>query len=363
MGSAGSTIHGGAVGAGCHHRHRQVKVSPQVSPRNLSNNESDVGSGPVGDAVRFSGCVSPVTGEVSKKKRNRSPLIHVEASQPQRCCSREDSGAMSAKALKYEVDTDIAGEPNAKTADAALPVPQLTHEYWHRAKQNYWDAARNLPDGDPSIHTPRSELSSIGSSDSGDEYCIPGREESISCGLVLLRERPRFFSKTFIYVEHELKVKRTKLYLVPTRVEEHQNRRIKVRSIQVFRLSSIDKVVVKKEDQGYSTISLTLSPHCEHKQIVLAVDTTESEGALEWVDTLSTAVESEQIRAAQVKQNFRERLQQQNEAWQKEARRVSEPSVVAESIIIAQAWHARAKAKGIKPRNENENNGNVATQE
>jgi len=322
MGSVGSAmVHDDAE----NRSPRQVKVSPQQAG---------------GDIAHFS--------EVSKK-RERSLLNAEESPPPQFGCGTEGSSpGMAPKAPKYEV----ADPANSKTAELATPMSQLTHEYWHNAIHR---REGNQPECDPS--TPRSELSSPGSSDSGEEYCIPGREESMSCGLVLLRENPRLFSKTFIYVEHELKVKRTKLYLLPTQVDVVQKQKVrKVRPIHVFRLSNIDNVVVKKKDHGYSTISLTLSPHCEHKKIVLAVDTTESAGALEWVNTLSTAVELEQIRAAQVKQNFRERLHQQSEAWQKDARRGSRGlvHVVAASATIAQAWHARAQSKKIKVETKTE---------
>lgn len=215
-----------------------------------------------------------------------------------------DNAAAEPKELKYEMN-----EPTAATSE----VPELSHEFWNNAKKQYWEATHQnkRKSNEPADNSPRSEMSSVGSSDSGESFCLPGQRESYSCGLVRLREHPRPFSKAFVYSTCELKVKRAKLYLIPAHSNLEQRKRVKIRPTKVFRLSNIENVEVQKKDQGYSTISLTLSSHCEHKKIVLAVDTTVSEDALEWVDSLNAAVASEQIRATHVKQEFRELLQKQ----------------------------------------------------
>jgi len=281
MGSGGSTSH---------HRHRSAVPATgvvRVSPRDQEDS-----------------CAVPVDSS------------NQDLSSPGKCPSPLSFPSID-KALKYEIARGVA-DTHAQEMEGQMP---LTQEFWNKAKQNYWEQARKLQrDRDPSVEdTPRSELSSLASSDdSSEEYCVPGRRESLSCGVVMLREQPRPFSKSFSYVEHELKVKRTKLCLVPVNKEDKSKRPIKV-----FKLSNIEKVDMK-EDQGFSLISLQLSPHLAGKIIVLAVDKSESEVTQEWVEALTSAVQKEQNRAAKVKQEFKDMLQKQNLAWQ---RRPSRPCV------------------------------------
>jgi hypothetical protein len=251
--------------------------------------------------------LSPCSSAKFKDQPPQFSSLEKEASQKN---SGIDNATAVPKVLKYEMNG-----PTAATSElpSTVEIPELSHEFWNNAKKQYWEKAhqQRRKIDEPADNSPRSEISSVGSSDSGESFCLPGQRGSISCGLVRLREHPRPFSKAFVYSTCELKVTRAKLYIIPIHSNIERQKKVKVRPTRVFRLSNIEKVEVRKKDQGYSTISLTLSPHCEHKKVVLAVDTTISEDALEWVDSLNAAVASEQIRATHVKQEFRELLQKQ----------------------------------------------------